>query len=120
MLKGTDDQERKDKTWTNKGQWADQVSGSRRGLGRGEMAETQVCRDVVTERPKNLGCSLAAGISPRGFPRAGTADASEAGPTSGHADSALTPGLTAKPWATFQPHLYARDRIVQKPRGEIA
>lgn len=61
------------------------------------MAETQICRDVVTERPKNLGCSLAAGISPRGFPRVGTADAEEAELTSGQVDSARTPGLTAKP-----------------------
>lgn len=83
------------------------------------MAETHICRDVVTERPENLGCSLTTGISPRGFPRAGPSDASEAGPTSGHADVCSSPGFTAKPWGTSQPHPYARDRAVRKPQREI-
>lgn len=92
----------------------------RKGPGGGEMAETEICRDVVTERPK--WCSLPTGVSHRGFPRAGTADASKAGPTSGHADvcsNPSTPGLTATPWATSHPHLYTRDRAVRKPLREI-
>jgi hypothetical protein len=86
------------------------------------MAETEICRDVVPERPKNQGCSLATGVSHRGFPRAGTADASKAGPTSGHADvcsNPSTPGLTAKPWATSHPHLYTRQSCEEAPKSGV-
>lgn len=77
------------------------------------MAETQICRNVVTERPKDLGCSLTTGISPRGFPRAG-----RQGQLQAMQMPAPIPDLTVKPWATSQPCSYARDRAVRKPQRD--